>query len=168
MSDSNSRENMSIIFRFTQATFASFSFAIFTQQDSCEIVVAMRARERGCYHLGYKHLIFRGVDSYPSGKAGTSLRAAVPSCYLRHVANSARGPRTTCCDPAPRDVDPRAPIRVQRRITNFVQTQIHRRDHGRDKSFYIHPGVLLGNDTFVKSMFHTYKMSRHVEKDHTV
>lgn len=153
ISDSNSRENIPIVSPFTQATFASFSFAIFTQQDSCEIVVAMRARERGCYHLGYKHLIFRGVDSYPSGKAGTSLRAAVPSCYLRHVANSARGPRTTCCDPASRDVDPRASIRVQRRITTFVQTQIHGRDHGRDKSFYIRPGLLSGQRYFRKVRF---------------
>jgi len=87
------------------------SCAVFTRRDSCEIVVATRARGRGCYHLGYKHLIFRGVDSYPSGKAGTPPRAAVLSCYLRHVANSARDPRTTCCDPAPRTVDPDAPIR---------------------------------------------------------
>lgn len=130
--------------RFRIFSCALFRALVFTRRDSCEIVAATRARERGCYHLGYKHLIFRGVDSYPSGKAGAPPRAAVPSCYLRHVAGTlraAREPRVV--DPAPRAVDPDAPIRRKEGSLPSCKRKYTVRDHGRDKALCVHSRALF-------------------------
>lgn len=55
------------------------------------------------YHLGYKHLIFRGVAFATLQERRLVPRqqptATVPSRYLRHVAKPcAHEPRTTCCE----------------------------------------------------------------------
>lgn len=77
----------------------------FTRAASCEIVVPTRARERGCYHLGYKHLIFRGVDSYPSGETGAPPRARLLShpviCATWRALRAAREPRVVIPHPGP-------------------------------------------------------------------
>lgn len=96
--------------------FLLYFFILIRRRDSCEIVVAARARarERGCYHLCYKHLIFRGVDSYPSGKAGTSPRARLSHpviCATWRTLRATREPRVVIPPATGRAVDPGAPIR---------------------------------------------------------